>query len=121
MEQVFYLVLLAMAFMEQSIKPHSILRTALETNIIDLVHILGELKEVVRKYKRVNHMFVSLKIAMCQTFTGEKPLSGQIIESRTHTTEESEHFCTDMLKKFAFSTAIFQTLAFSFNFHFKFC
>lgn len=45
-------VLLAMAFIEQSVKPHSILRTALESNTIDLVHILGELKEVVRKYKK---------------------------------------------------------------------
>lgn len=49
-------------------------------NAADPLHIQGELNKesYANTTMRINHMFVSLRIAMCQTFTGEKQLSGQI-------------------------------------------
>jgi hypothetical protein len=49
-------------------------------------------------------MFVSLQIAMCQTFTGEKNRYSHQVKLRVkkqtmHTIGESEHFCTDTLRK----------------------
>lgn len=51
-------------------------------------------------------MFVSLRIAMCQTLTRkkkkkrEKTIGSNQTEGLMHTVGESEHFCTDMLRKF---------------------
>lgn len=59
---------------------HPMLFQKLPWKVADLLHIQGEPKEAsyANTTMRINHMFVSLRIAMCQTFTGEKQLSGQI-------------------------------------------
>lgn len=71
---------------------------SVEINTEDLVHIGEEHKVSNVNTMRINHMFL-LRIAMCQTFTGEKAIIGSnwSTESLLCTLGESEHYCNNSL------------------------